>query len=153
MARPVTQALHEPDLPQRLAAIQALGEDPAGQRAQLGILPGRGQRGVAHVVLKIEVGVVNPARTALAQGHLGQALAVAGHQGQAVLDVVKQLAVRRRVSLEDEDGGHVHVRGPALLQVQERGVEARQPVRVAHRAPSCQMARAQNRRFGRRTSL
>ena len=29
------EPVHEPDLPQRLGAVQALGEDPAGQQAQL----------------------------------------------------------------------------------------------------------------------
>ena len=54
---------------------------------------------MADVVLEVEVGVVHPARTSLAQGNLGQALAIAGHQGQAVLDVAKQLAMRRRLAL------------------------------------------------------
>ncbi len=44
------EALHEPDLPQRLGAVQALGEDPPGQALEGRVVGGLGQRSVADVV-------------------------------------------------------------------------------------------------------
>ena len=54
------EPLHQPDLPQRLGAVQALGEDPPGQPAQLVLRARRGQRRVAHVVVDVEARVVDP---------------------------------------------------------------------------------------------
>ena len=48
-------ALHEPDLPQRLGAVQALGEQPPGELLERRSSAGSRQRGVADVVARVEV--------------------------------------------------------------------------------------------------
>ena len=80
--------------------------------------PGRRQRGLADVVVEVEVGVVDPDRAALAEGDEAQLLAEAGDEVQARLDVVAELLVARRRALEDDRRGDVHV-GAASLQVEE----------------------------------
>jgi hypothetical protein len=52
---------------------------------------------------------------------------------QAALDRLDELVVGRRLALEDQGRPHVHVRRVAL-EVQERRIEAGQPVRVGHAA-------------------
>ena len=56
----VLEALDQPHLPQRLGAVELLGEDARGQVLQLLLAARRGQRGVAHVVLEVEARVVDP---------------------------------------------------------------------------------------------
>ena len=80
--------------------------------------PGRRQRGLAHVVLEVEVRVVDPDRPALAEGDEAQLLAEARHQVQARGDVVAELADAGRRALEDAGRGDVHV-GAGALHVQE----------------------------------
>ena len=84
-------AVHQPDLPQRLGAIQALGEEPPRQALERRLVFGLGQRRVADVVAEIEVGVVRPHRPALAEGHVHKSLAIARHQVQAAEDVIHEL--------------------------------------------------------------
>ena len=54
------EALHEPHLPERLRAVEPLGEDPPDQQRELVVVARRGQRGVADVVLEVEARVVHP---------------------------------------------------------------------------------------------
>jgi hypothetical protein len=63
----VVDAVDEPDLPQRAAAVQALGEQPPGQALELLVVARRRQPGVAQVVAQVEVRVVDPDRPALAR--------------------------------------------------------------------------------------
>ena len=65
--RPPSQPLDQPQLPERLRAVELLGEDPRGEVAQLLLGAGRRQRGLAHVVVEVEVGVVDPDRAALVE--------------------------------------------------------------------------------------
>jgi hypothetical protein len=65
--------------------------------------------------------VVHPLRPALPKRHEGEALTVARHETQAVLDCVEQLVVRRRGAFEDHHRCHVHV-GGGVLQMEEGGV-------------------------------
>ena len=58
------QALRQPQLPERLRAVQLLGEDAPGQPFQLRLAARLGQRGVADVVGQVEVDVVRPERPA-----------------------------------------------------------------------------------------
>ena len=88
----VVQALDQPQLPERLAAIELLGEDPRGEVAQLLLGAGRRQRGLPHVVVEVEVRVVDPDRPALVEGDEAQLLAEARHQVQSRGDVVAELA-------------------------------------------------------------
>ena len=74
------EALDEPDLPERLVAVELLGEHAAGEVPQLLLGAGGGERGRAHVVAQVQVRVVDPLRAALAERHEGEPLAVARHQ-------------------------------------------------------------------------
>ena len=84
---------------------------------------------MADVVAEVELGVVDPARAALAEGDEPQLLAEAGDQVQARGDVLAQLVVVGRRALEQRGRGDVHVRGPPL-EVQERGVQACEAIGV-----------------------
>ena len=71
--RPPSTPLDQPDLPDRLAAVQALREDPRRERSQL-LLAARGREGgVADVVVEVQVGVVDPDGAALARGGRSEA--------------------------------------------------------------------------------
>ena len=125
------EALDQPQLPERLGAVELLGEDPRGEVAQLLLGARRRQRGLTDVVVEVEVRVVDPDRAALAEGDEAELLTEAGDEVQARLDVVAELFVARRRAIEEDHRGDVHV-GAASLQVEECGVESGQPIR-AHR--------------------
>ena len=91
----VGQALHQPQLPQRPAAIQCLREHAAREALQLVVAAGTRQRRVPDVVGDLEVRIVDPHRPTLVQRHECQPLAVAGHQVQPRDDRLDQLLVRR----------------------------------------------------------
>ena len=131
---PPRHPLDQPDLPQRLGAVQALGEEPPGEPLERGLVARPRQRGVADVVVGVEVGIVGPHRAPLIERHVRQALAVARHEVQAALHVLDELLRRRRAALEDHHRRHVHVRGGVILQVQEGGIEAGEAVGVCHGA-------------------
>ena len=78
----VLEALDEPDLPERLVAVELLREHAAGEVVQLLLRARRGQRGHADVVAEVEVRVVDPARAALAERHVREPLAVARHEAE-----------------------------------------------------------------------
>jgi hypothetical protein len=73
---------------------------------------------VADVVGEIEVGIIDPDRPTHPEGHEAQLLPEAGHQVQARLDVVAELPIAGRRTLEERGRGHVHVR-PIPLQMEE----------------------------------
>ena len=64
---PAGEPFDQPQLPQRPAAVERLGEHAPREPLQLALAAGAGQRGVAHVVVDPEVGIVHPHRTALAE--------------------------------------------------------------------------------------
>ena len=90
------QALDQPELPERLRAVELLREDPRRQHPQLLLGAGLGQRGVADVVGEVEVRIVDPDGRALAEGDEAELLAEARHEVQARLDVVAELDVGGR---------------------------------------------------------
>ena len=92
------EALDDVHLPERLGAVELLGEEPAAEGRELLVGAGRGQGAVAHVVADVEVRVVDPHRPSLAERHEGQALAVAGDEVQPALDRGDRVVVggRRR---------------------------------------------------------
>ena len=123
------EPVDERELPQRLRAVQSLGEQPAREVLQLLLAARRRQAGVAQVVAQVEVRIVDPDRPALVERDVGEALAEARDEVQARLDQLAQLVVGRRRSVEDGDGRDVQTR-PGLLEVQERRVECRDAVTV-----------------------
>jgi hypothetical protein len=127
----VGKSLDQPQFPQRAVAIERLGEDPAAQPLELGVAAWLGQRGVAHMVGEVEVRVVDPHRAALAERHEREPLAVSRHQMKPPIQQLEQLVVGGRLTLEHGARRDVHV-GAVALEVQERAVEAREPVGVGH---------------------
>ena len=124
---PALDLVDQPHLPQRLRAVESLGEHARRQDPQLLHAARGGQRGVADVVAQVEVRVVDPLGPALAERDHAQLLAEAGHQVKARVDVVAQLVVGGGRPLEQGRGGDVHV-GGASLEVQERRIEAGQAI-------------------------
>ncbi len=125
------EPLHQPQLPQRLLAVELLGEDPTTQRLELGLGPRARQRGVADMELGLEVRIVDPPGAPLVEGHEGEPLAVARDEMQPPRELLHELVVGRSCALEDHAGRHVHV-GGVVLQVQEGGIEAAEAIRGSH---------------------
>ena len=124
------EALDEPRLPQRLGAVELLGVDARGERAQLLLRAGRGQRGVADVVLEVEARVVDPHRPARLDRRERELLAVARDEVQPPADLVDEVDVAGRRTLEDHHRADVHVRRRPLLR-QEGRVHRGQPITVS----------------------
>src|SRR5690606_9751894 len=80
------QALDHPQLPQRLGAVELLGDDAPRQLLQLIVGAGSGEAGVAYVVVEVDVVVVDPNRRRRV-GDERQALAVAGDVLELRFDV------------------------------------------------------------------
>ena len=89
------QALDEPELPERPVAVEPLREDAAGERLERLLVGGLGQRGVADVVVGVEVRVVDPHGPALVEGNEGEPLAIARDEVQPALHVVGEFAAAR----------------------------------------------------------
>ena len=123
------EALDHPHLPQRLGAVELLGEDPPGQQEELLLGARLRQRGVAHVVLEAEARVVDPQRATRAGGRHRELLAIARDEVQAPAQRVEHLGVGRRRALEHRERADVHVRRGPLL-VQEGRVDRGQPVEM-----------------------
>ncbi len=83
-----------------------------------------------HVVLDVEVGVVDPQGTARFERGGRELLPVARHQVQPAADMVDVVREVGRGTLEDQDAADVHVRGRPLL-MEERGVGRAEAVQVA----------------------
>jgi hypothetical protein len=124
------QPLDEPQLPERLRAVELLGEHPRGHVAELLLRPRGRQRRMADVVLEVEGRVVDPVRPPGRGRGEGELLAEAGDEVEAPANVIEQVVVARRRALEDHHAAHVHVRRRAL--VREKGdVERAEAVHVS----------------------
>jgi len=82
------QALHQPQLPERLGAVERLREHAAGQPLELLLAAWLRQRRVADVEGGVEVRVVDPHRPSLGQRHERQPLAVAGDEMESRDDLL-----------------------------------------------------------------
>ncbi len=124
------QPLHQPQLPERLRAVELLGELPRHHVLQLLLGAGRGQRRVADVVLEVERRVVDPERAPRLQGRDGELLAEAGDEVEAAADVLDQVVVARRRTLEDQHPADVHVARIGLV-AEKRGIDRTEAIHVA----------------------
>jgi len=134
-------ALDDPQLPERLSAVELLRHDPPGQPLELPHVPRHRQRRVAHVVLQVEAGVVDPHRLPEARNP-GELLAKSRHLVQLVrrelhdaLEVELSTGERQRLGVEERDRPDVHVR-IVVLDGQERRVDGRKTLVVAIRHDS-----------------
>ena len=126
------EPLDHPDLPQRLVAIQVLGEDPGRGPAQLVVVARGRERGVPQVVGEVEVRVLHPYRATQPERHEADLLPIAGYERKLARDHVLESLKRGRGTFEDADTADVH-RVRRSLDVQERRVHRAHPL---HARPS-----------------
>ena len=135
----VGEAFDDVGLPQRSAAIHPATDDTCHLVGQLVGTARRGEADVAHVVVEVEVGVVDPVRVVEFERHLDQP---AAHRleppDEGVESVVSgleriEVAVRPLVDGEPAD---VSV-GIGRLHVEETRIEAGQLFHVRSLAPAC----------------
>ncbi len=105
----VLESLDQPALPQRLGAIELLGDDPARELEQLLLGARGGQRRVADVVLEIELRIVGPQWAARVERRRAQPLPVARDEVQSPANVIEVVARTPAAALEDEHRADVHV--------------------------------------------
>ena len=136
------EALDEPHLPERLRAVELLGEDARGEALELRLPARRGERGVADVVGEVEDDVVDPQRPSGLQGGHGEALPEAWDLVEPIADVLDEVHIARRRALEDEDSADMHMARRRLVR-EERRVCRGEPVEMAaagaHRRTSCML--------------
>ena len=94
--RPPLQPLDDPDLPQRLGAVELAAGDVAGQVGQLPQAARAGDGGAPDVVVDVEVGVVDPDRVAQPEGDLDQP--PAEDRGLGVREAIWRLHLGERVA-------------------------------------------------------
>ena len=123
------QTFDQIHLPERLLAVQGLGEDPVRQGDEFPLGARRGKGRVTHVEGDVEGVVIDPERPADVHRRVGQPLPIPRNQGKTRLDVGHEVPVGRSLAVEYEHGTDVHVAGLVLVR-QERGIEACQPVHV-----------------------
>ena len=97
----VVEALDDVHLPQRPAPVERSRVQPRHLDAELPPVARLRQRDVAHVVLEVEVGVLDPVRVVEPERHLHQPLAERARHVQAAADVLedpleRDLAARAR---------------------------------------------------------
>lgn len=128
------QALDIVDAPQRHAAVEAGADDIADEVAELLHGAGPGQAAVAHMVLEVELRVLDPVRLVEVERGFEQAAPEHRQQVQArgdqLLDGLEAEAGRGGRGVEDGQAAHVHGHGIGL-QIQEDRVEAAE---LFHRA-------------------
>ena len=125
------ETLDEPRFPQRTVAVERLGHDPSHQAAERSVVTRCGQRRVSQVVREVEMGIVDPDRSAQLERHRTHSLAVAGDQVELGGDHPRDVVERRRRVGEHAYRADVHMADP-VLQVEELGVER---IHSLHRSP------------------
>src|SRR5690606_34938245 len=110
----------DPDLPEWLSPVELGRDNPSRQVFELLVGSGSGEGEMADVILEVEAVVVYPDRTTVV-GDPFETLAVAGDVlefrfdvSTDFLDVDASFAGFERGRFEEDDGGDMHVRGPAL---------------------------------------
>jgi hypothetical protein len=118
--------------PERHAAVEARAHHVADEVGQLRVVARARQRAMAHVVLDVELGVLDPVRQVEVQGRLHQATPEHRQQVQPALDQAAhgvEAEILRATRVEDGQAADVHRHGVGL-EVQEHRIEAAE---LAHR--------------------
>ena len=130
----VLEPLDDPGLPQRLAAIERHRGDLGGDLCQLSSSTRRRAGDPTHVTVELEVGILDPDRVVELERHFDEPSAERRHDLQPVrhvlLEPVERVAVAHRGHVVDADERDLHV-ARSGLEVEERGVHARQPFHSA----------------------
>ena len=110
-------------------SVELSRRDVAGDLGELLLVAGRRTPDPPHVVVEVEIGILDPHRMVEPEWDRGKAPAERRHQVQAALDHVadplERVAIRDRGRVEHAHGEDVHVHVPGL-EVQERCVESAQ---------------------------
>jgi hypothetical protein len=127
----VLEAVDDVHLPQRAAAVEQRGVQPRDQRVELLHRPGAAQGRAAHVVVEIDIVVLDPHRIGQLEGHLRELAVEQAAQVHALADqrlhvlvVVALVAFRQ---LEQHEAADVH-RRLRRFEMQEGRVHAAQMI-------------------------
>ena len=127
----VFDALHDPEFPERPAAIETLGKDPADHSFEHALVARKRKPRVPKMEVNVESVVVDPNRMVEA-GHPFEPLAVprdaiegAQRVSTNAVDVETAVLERQGLRVEQERGADVH-RDRLALEVEEDGVEGAQ---------------------------
>jgi hypothetical protein len=129
----VLEPVDEPHLPERAVTIELLRHDATGQPLEAPDVAGHGQARMAHVIVEVEPGVVDPHRMR-EERHPRELLAkprvplqrAFRHRADA-LDVDAAVLRAQGLRVEDADRADVHV-DVGVLEGEKSGVQSRQPL-------------------------
>jgi hypothetical protein len=135
---PVAQAVEQVELPQRPGAVEGARADPRDRLGDLALVAGRRDRRLAHVVLDVEVGVLDPVGQVEVERDLDEPPAKRRNEVQPLLHAAPQVLDGHRPAgggrrVVDPEHADVAER-PRRLDPQEVRVEARQLVHDLVRA-------------------
>ena len=118
--------------------IELLRHDAPDQLAQLALAARCGECRVPHVVLDVEVWVVDPNGSPQFERNRPDLLAIPGDEVELGIDHVDDVGEGRRRTLEDRDRCNVHVRH-VVLEMEKRGVQGAQAVRTHPPSLHCRL--------------
>jgi hypothetical protein len=98
--------------------IERSAEQSGCELIELLSAAGPGNRGSTHVVLEIEILVVNPDRSRQTKRHLTHALPVPGNHGDSSRYSGQELVIAKARRIEDQNAANMH-RGLGSIQIQE----------------------------------
>ena len=129
----VLEALDHVHLPQRAAAVERSAEDVGRELGQLGGAAGSRQGRPSHVVVDVEVGVLDPQRVVELERDLDEAPPERRQQVEPALDELDHLlegvAAGDGGRVEDGRRRHVHV-DRRRLEIEEGGIESGEPLHL-----------------------
>ena len=105
-ALPVLQSFHDADVPQRLAAVHHLRQNPAGERLQFRLTSRGFHRHAEDVAADIEVGVILPRGIPEMELRVGYHLAVTRQQMQLRVDRLHEFG-EGYGTIENTNAGYV----------------------------------------------
>ena len=85
------EKLRDDELPERTPAVQGPADEVGGEGGQLLAAAGRRDPGAPHVVVEVEVGILDPHRMMEVEGNRGQSLTELRDQVQPLADDVLRL--------------------------------------------------------------
>ena len=123
----VLEAFDDVHLPQRPTAVEQRGVQPCDQRVKLLHSPGAAQRDAAHMVIEVDIVVLDPNRFGKFKRHLRQLASQHRSEVQALaehrLDILVVVALITLGKLEKHQAADMHRRF-RRFEMQKRGVNA-----------------------------
>ena len=125
---PAGEPFEEPELPERMASIERDARDPRDDGVHLARPPRRGHGGLPHVVVEIEIGILDPHGMMEAERYFDQATPERGQEMEPRAEIrldARERVLHRGRGLEHGDLDRVHVER-RRLHVEEASVDAGQ---------------------------